>query len=329
MSQHDMTLDNASGLGFRTDANNALQALASQSGGAAAPSPSFPCQVWADTGTGRLRQRNSANTVWLDMGSLDTAIAGQLVGQEMTAFTSSGTAPAFALTPSPAITAYAAPQRFRVKFHAASPTGGTLNVSGIGAKNLKQYDSTGSKGTAFIAANQLADVEYDGTDFVIRDPLPDPWAMMPLGQPIGLLTNLTGVTEPPTTSSYRYIKLTASDAYNSGVLTSESVSGSAPLVIATATISLAGSPMNGQVVSLINTEARVLRAGTPGALLQDAMEGHTHGSSAASSAASQLLGAGGFAAATIGTATGPVIGGRTATETRAKSIGVNYYMRIK
>jgi len=72
MSQHDMTVDNGAGLAVRTDINNALKALASQSSGASAPSPTFPCQEWADTGTGRLKRRDSANTVWLDAGILDS-----------------------------------------------------------------------------------------------------------------------------------------------------------------------------------------------------------------------------------------------------------------
>lgn len=96
-----------------------------------------------------------------------------LQAQTATAFTTDGSAPAFTLSPVPAIAAYAANQRFRIKAHAAGTTGSnTLNVSGLGAKNLKQYDQNGNKAPAVIAANQLADVEYDGTDFVILDPLP-------------------------------------------------------------------------------------------------------------------------------------------------------------
>lgn len=93
--------------------------------------------------------------------------------QTYTAFTSAGTAPAYTLTPSPAISAYAAGQRFRVKFHAGGTTGSnTLNVNGKGALHLKQYDATGTKVAGVVASGQLADVEYDGTDFVILDPLP-------------------------------------------------------------------------------------------------------------------------------------------------------------
>lgn len=104
-----------------------------------------------------------------------TEVSGSsLQAQSYTGFTTSGTAPAFTLTPSPAIAAYAANQRFRVAFHAAGTTGSnTLNVSGLGVKSLKQYDSTGAKVAGVVAAG-LFDVEYDGTDFVILDPLPSP-----------------------------------------------------------------------------------------------------------------------------------------------------------
>jgi hypothetical protein len=71
MSQHDMTVDNGAGVAVRADINLALKALASQSSGPSAPSPTFPCQLWADTGTGRLKRRDSANTLWLDVGILD------------------------------------------------------------------------------------------------------------------------------------------------------------------------------------------------------------------------------------------------------------------
>jgi hypothetical protein len=80
MSQHDMDVGNGPGLTFRNDMNAALQALASQSSGAASPTSTFPCQVWADTGTGRLRQRNSANTAWVDRGALDVASFLSLAG---------------------------------------------------------------------------------------------------------------------------------------------------------------------------------------------------------------------------------------------------------
>lgn len=93
--------------------------------------------------------------------------------QSATAFTTAGTAPAFTLTPTPVLAAYTANQRFRVKFNAVGTTGSnTININALGVKNLKQYNPAGVKVPAVVVANQLADVEYDGTDCVILDPLP-------------------------------------------------------------------------------------------------------------------------------------------------------------
>lgn len=108
--------------------------------------------------------------------ALRTIIRKQVATALSTAVSASNpgsAAPNFTVAPSPAITAYSANQRFRVAFHAVGTTGNnTLNVSGLGAKSLKQYDSLGAKVAAVVAAGQLADVEYDGVDFVILDPLP-------------------------------------------------------------------------------------------------------------------------------------------------------------
>lgn len=91
--------------------------------------------------------------------------------QRYTAFTATG-GPIFALA-APVITAYAAGLRLRVKFPAAA-NGASLNVNALGARNLKQYDAAGAKVPAVLAAGQLADVEFDSTDFVLLTPLAQP-----------------------------------------------------------------------------------------------------------------------------------------------------------
>lgn len=92
--------------------------------------------------------------------------------QTNTAFPTTGAAPNFVLTPTLPITAYAPNQRFRVKFNASGAGTDMINVSVLGNKSLKQYDGNGIKVAAVIVAGQLADIEYDGVDFVILDPLP-------------------------------------------------------------------------------------------------------------------------------------------------------------
>lgn len=97
----------------------------------------------------------------------------------------------------------------------------------------------------------------------------------PIGEPFGLWDHLVGCPIPSNAGTAKFIKLTAGlmgvGAYNEGLLGSESVTGTAPLVTATANI-LVG-PMTGQTVHLINTEEAFLRArSTSGALQQDQMQ---------------------------------------------------------
>ena len=109
-----------------------------------------------------------------DRAQLRKAIINMFQSQTATAFTTAGAAPNFTLTPAQPITVYAAGQRFRVKFNVAGNGADVINVSALGNKSLKQYDSTGTKVAPIIAANQLVDIEYDGVDFVLLDPLPSP-----------------------------------------------------------------------------------------------------------------------------------------------------------
>lgn len=73
MSQHDMNLANAAGAAFRADLNLALGALVGNSSGAAEPATMFAYQLWADTTSGWLKQRNAANTGWIKLSPLGTA----------------------------------------------------------------------------------------------------------------------------------------------------------------------------------------------------------------------------------------------------------------
>jgi hypothetical protein len=69
-AQHDMDLANQAGAGYRSDNNNALQALATISSGATAPATMFAYMLWADTTSGLLKQRNAANNGWLVRSTL-------------------------------------------------------------------------------------------------------------------------------------------------------------------------------------------------------------------------------------------------------------------
>lgn len=71
--------------------------------------------------------------------------ANAIQSQSYTSFTTGGTGTAFTLTPSPAITAYAAGQSFWVTFHAAAGASPTLQISGLASPPaLVKRDSTGA-----------------------------------------------------------------------------------------------------------------------------------------------------------------------------------------
>jgi hypothetical protein len=98
--------------------------------------------------------------------------AGDIQNQVATAFTTGGTATAFTLTPTPALTALATGQEFDVTFHAASGTTPTLAISGLTAKNLKYRDATGTKQAVTstqVSSGWRSRVVYDGVDYIVRE----------------------------------------------------------------------------------------------------------------------------------------------------------------
>jgi len=71
MSQHDLTIANQGFPAFRSDLNNALQALGSLQSGTSAPSPTFANQMWYDTTNDVLKIRNEDNDAWISVLTLD------------------------------------------------------------------------------------------------------------------------------------------------------------------------------------------------------------------------------------------------------------------
>lgn len=182
---------------------------------------------------------NSANTYKIGPGETVTvanntigwwvvaagAAAADLQRQAYTAFSTAGAAPAYTLTPVPAVGALAAGHRFMVIFHAAGTTGSnTLNVSGLGAASLWQYDATGTLVPAVIpAAGIRGDVEYDGASWILLNPLPTAGAPSPVRQ-----TVLGGPVDASGAPSF----LPATAAGLS--ITSQNLAAGAPLVVSAA-----------------------------------------------------------------------------------------------
>jgi hypothetical protein len=210
------------------------------------------------------------------------------------------------------------------------------------AKMADGYLSADSAGRAKVANGFVTSPKLDSALVTELK-----WLSKAVGEYYWADDGVTGVDIPPasTTGSTVWIELTAAltgpGQYNEGKLSSESVSGSAPLVQATASVALSGSPLNGQTVRLINTERRFLRAGSAGTAENDALQGHYHrqlistagaiGANPQSSGTATVNSGtstdtqGVTTAVTDGTNGAP----RIANETRPKNFGVRAFRRIK
>jgi hypothetical protein len=105
------------------------------------------------------------------------------------------------------------------------------------------------------------------------------YRLKPIGEPFPIWDHIAGVNAPDNSGAAKFIRLTAgqsgSGGYNEGLLTDESVSGSAPLIEADAEIAV--GPMEGERVPLLNTEGAFIRPGTSSGTLQmDQMQEHRH-----------------------------------------------------
>ena len=70
-NQNDFVIDNGTGLAVRQDIQDALQALAGLSSGDSAPSTTYAFQLYANTTSGMLQIRNTANSAFIDLFQLD------------------------------------------------------------------------------------------------------------------------------------------------------------------------------------------------------------------------------------------------------------------
>ena len=70
-------VDNGTGAAVRAAINTVFAAAVSQNSGSSEPSGTkYPYMLWADTNTGKLKIRNSANNAWIEVGTLASANLG-------------------------------------------------------------------------------------------------------------------------------------------------------------------------------------------------------------------------------------------------------------
>jgi len=74
MSTHDYVIANQNGANTRSDLNNALSAIVSNNSSASEPSTTYAYMWWADTTNDLLKQRNAADSAWINILTLSTGV---------------------------------------------------------------------------------------------------------------------------------------------------------------------------------------------------------------------------------------------------------------
>jgi hypothetical protein len=99
-----------------------------------------------------------------------TSIAQFQDGGAVWGGTSGGAANAQTLTLSPALPAYVAGQTFRFRSGFTNTGNVTININGLGAKQILSAKTGGQVPLGSIVTNLVYDITYDGTDFQLLNP---------------------------------------------------------------------------------------------------------------------------------------------------------------
>jgi len=134
MSQNDYIIANQSAPDFRSDLNEALQALASLSSGSTAPSTTYANMLWYDTANNILKMRTEADDAWINIGTLDQStnefeVAGLTTLSEATWETGTSTTEGLV---SPAKVKAA------IEANAESPVKAWVNFNGTGTVSIRE-----------------------------------------------------------------------------------------------------------------------------------------------------------------------------------------------
>jgi len=106
----------------------------------------------------------------------------------------SGAANAYVANLSPALGAYTTGVLVQFKATNANTTASTVNVNGLGAKTIKKLGGATDLVSGDIASGMIVELEYDGTNFVMLNPVANAPVTLTAGvYPTGSAANLTNI----------------------------------------------------------------------------------------------------------------------------------------
>lgn len=173
--QSSITIQNGSGAEVRAAINNALQSIVTDFAGATDPSTmtpnnAFPYCTWLDTANNLVKRRNTSNTAWITIGTIDSNgkimlynVYGQSGILSVTAditLTASDTNKLVIANSSSNITLTLPTPNQYMTFKIFNKGSGSVTVS-----NGTIYTSSGSVSSLTLSANQSVQLSSDGTSF--------------------------------------------------------------------------------------------------------------------------------------------------------------------
>lgn len=188
---------NQSGLAYRTSDNDAKKALLNHHKGSTTPAYAEAGILWLDDTSTPWLLKIYDGTDWIVIASINAstntieAYHGTTRLRVLNHAADTGTANTYAIAPVPAITAYTTGQIVTLKPANANTGAATININGLGSKNIKLLDGSDPSANAVLATGVYLLI-YDGTNFILLNQS----QTLPPAVPAGCVMPYAGGTEP-------------------------------------------------------------------------------------------------------------------------------------
>jgi len=166
---------NKSGLTYRQEDNDGKKALLNHHKGATAPDYAEAGMLWLDDSATPWALKMSDGADWIIVGTINAGTNAFQPYQGASALkflpyaADTGSANAYTVAPVPAPASYSAGLVVTLKPGNACTGASTINVAGLGTKNIKMPDGTDTAANSLVSSAVYLLV-YDGTSFVIVNP---------------------------------------------------------------------------------------------------------------------------------------------------------------
>lgn len=205
---------NKSGVQYRTEDNDGKKALLNHHKGAAAPTYAEAGIVWLDDTATPWLFKIYDGTDWISMASVNAAtnvvetFHGTAGLRILNHAADTGAANAYAVAPSPAVTAYATGQIVTLKPANGNTGASTIAVNGLAAKNIKILAGADPSANMMVTTGVYTLV-YDGTNFVLLNPSLGSAAYLTAGTAANNLVQLDGSAKLPAVDGSALTNLSA------------------------------------------------------------------------------------------------------------------------